>query len=43
VFSRADLSRNLTVAVALFWTAISTAAVAREFRAAAGLNRTRVE
>jgi PhoPQ-activated pathogenicity-related protein len=43
VYSRADLSRTVTIAVALFWTAISTAAVARDFRAAVGLNRTTVE
>jgi hypothetical protein len=33
----------MTVAVAPFWTAIPTAAVARDFRAAIGLDRTRVE
>jgi hypothetical protein len=43
VYSRADLSRTVTIAVALFWTAISTAAAARDFHAAIGLNRTRVK
>ena len=34
VYSRADLSRTVTIVVALFLTAVSTSAVAREFRAA---------
>jgi TRAP-type C4-dicarboxylate transport system substrate-binding protein len=34
VYSRACLSRTLTTTVALFLTAVSTGAVAREFRAA---------
>jgi tripartite ATP-independent transporter DctP family solute receptor len=34
VYSRADLSRTVAVVVALFLTAVSTSAVAREFRAA---------
>jgi tripartite ATP-independent transporter DctP family solute receptor len=34
VYSRADLSRTVTLVVALFLTAVSTSAVAREFRAA---------
>ena len=34
MYSRADLSRTVAVVVALFLTAISTAAVARDFRAA---------
>lgn len=34
MYSRADLSRTVAIAVALFLTAISTAAAAREFRAA---------
>ena len=34
VYSRADISRTVTLVVALFLTAVSTSAVAREFRAA---------
>ena len=34
MYSRADLSRTVSLVVALFLTAISTSAVAREFRAA---------
>jgi tripartite ATP-independent transporter DctP family solute receptor len=34
VYSRADLSRTVALVVALFLTAVSTSAVAREFRAA---------
>src|SRR5258708_39142690 len=34
VYSRADLSRTVALVVALFLTAVSTGAVAREFRAA---------
>jgi TRAP-type C4-dicarboxylate transport system substrate-binding protein len=34
VYSRAELSRTVAILVALFLTAISTSAVAREFRAA---------
>jgi tripartite ATP-independent transporter DctP family solute receptor len=34
VYSRADLSRTVTLVVALFLTAVSTSAAAREFRAA---------
>jgi TRAP-type C4-dicarboxylate transport system substrate-binding protein len=34
VYSRADLSRTVELVVALFLTAVSTSAVAREFRAA---------
>src|ERR1700686_4267306 len=34
VYSRADLSRIVSIVVALFLTAVSTSAVAREFRAA---------
>jgi tripartite ATP-independent transporter DctP family solute receptor len=34
VYSRADLSRTVALVVALSWTAVSTSAVAREFRAA---------
>jgi tripartite ATP-independent transporter DctP family solute receptor len=34
VYSRADLSRTVTLVVALFLTAVSTSALAREFRAA---------
>jgi hypothetical protein len=33
VYSRADLPRTVAIVVALFLTAISTSAVAREFRA----------
>jgi TRAP-type C4-dicarboxylate transport system substrate-binding protein len=38
VYRRADLSRILTLVVALFLTAASTSAFAREFRAADTLN-----
>jgi TRAP-type C4-dicarboxylate transport system substrate-binding protein len=34
VYSRAELSRTVVILVALFLTAVSTSAVAREFRAA---------
>jgi tripartite ATP-independent transporter DctP family solute receptor len=34
VYSRADLSRTIVIVVALFLTAVSTSALAREFRAA---------
>ncbi len=34
MYSRADLSRTVVIVVALFFTAVSTSAVAREFRAA---------
>ena len=34
VYSRAHLSRTVAIVVALFLTAVSTSAVAREFRAA---------
>jgi TRAP-type C4-dicarboxylate transport system substrate-binding protein len=34
VYSRAELSRTVAILVALFLTAVSTSAVAREFRAA---------
>ena len=34
VYSRADLSRTVALVVALSWTAFSTGAAAREFRAA---------
>lgn len=34
VYNHADLSRNVAIVVALFLTAISTSAVAREFCAA---------
>jgi TRAP-type C4-dicarboxylate transport system substrate-binding protein len=34
VYSRADLSRTVAIVVALFLTAVSTIAVAREFRVA---------
>jgi TRAP-type C4-dicarboxylate transport system substrate-binding protein len=34
VYSRAELSRTVAILVALFLTAVSTGAVAREFRAA---------
>jgi hypothetical protein len=33
VYSRADISRTVAIVVALFLTAISTSAVARELRA----------
>jgi hypothetical protein len=43
VYSRADLSRTVTIAVAPFRTAIPTAVAARNFRVAIGFNRTKVE
>jgi hypothetical protein len=48
VYSRADLSWTVALVVALFLTAVSTSAVAREFRAADTRsedypNRTKVE
>jgi hypothetical protein len=43
VYSRADLSRTVALVVALFLTAVSTSAVAREFRAADTQNAEPIE